>query len=379
MSNSKEMEGSSKPVSTAERVRSKVKNARDKPKKMGRLNYATANKWVEIGKTLADPIFFFFRMIVQFEINIIFSAANTGKSLLLTQIAEDIARTQKVLVIDCELSTKQFQMRNTNLETGSTHLFPENFLRAEIDPDLLDDVSLEDAIFDSVEQAAKDGIKVICIDNLTFICTDAEKAEVTIKFMRKLIKLKKKYDLTLIIVSHTTKRDPSKPLTQDDLSGSHKLMALIDNALAVGKSIKDPDMRYVKTVKFRDGDFPYPAESIAVYRIEKKDDYTQFVYQGRGDEKEHLRPRNQMTELEDMQEFIDLEARGMTLNQIAAETGRKRSTIHRKLKKAKEMGMVPTTTSSSDPTAIPSHPTDEMGNVGRVGNDDDKLFNDEEE
>ena len=115
MSNPKDMEGSSKPMNTAERVRSKVKNARDKPKKMGRLNYATANKWVEIGKTLADPIFFFFRMIVQFEINIIFSAANTGKSLLLTQIAEDIARTEKVLVIDCELSTKQFQMRNTNL------------------------------------------------------------------------------------------------------------------------------------------------------------------------------------------------------------------------------------------------------------------------
>ena len=109
------------------------------------------------------------------------------------------------------------------------------------------------------------------------------------------------------------------------------------------------------------------------------DDFTQFVYQGRGDEKEHLRPRNQMTELEDMQEFIDLEARGMTLNQIAAETGRKRSTIHRKLKKAKEMGMVPTTTSSSDSTASPSHPTEEMGSVGRVGNEDDKLFKDGEE
>ena len=379
MSNPKDMEGSSKPMNTAERVRSKVKNARDKPKKMGRLHYATANKWVEIGKKLADPIFFFFKMIVQFEINIIFSAANTGKSLLLTQIAEDIARTEKVLVIDCELSTKQFQMRNTNLETGSAHLFPENFLRAEIDPDLLDDVSLEDAIFDSVEQAAKDGIKVICIDNLTFICTDAEKSEVTIKFMRKLIKLKKKYDLTLIIVSHTPKRDPSKPLTQDDLSGSHKLMALIDNALAVGKSIKDPDMRYVKTVKFRDGDFPYPAENVVIYKIEKQDNYTQFVYQGRGDEHEHLRPRNQMTELEDLQEFLDLEARGMTLNQIAAETGRKRSTIHRKLKKAKAMGMVPNLSSSETPTDSPSHPTGEIDNLGRVGNDDNKLFDDEED
>lgn len=368
-----------KATNPVERIKGTVKKARDKPRKFGRLPYTSGNKWIEIGKALANPIYFFFRMIVQFEINIIFSAANTGKSLLLVQIAEEIAREQKVLIVDCELSTKQFQMRYTNLETGTVHIFPENFLRAEIDPDLLDDVSLEDAIFDSVEQAAKDGIKVICIDNLTFICTDAEKAEVTIKFMRRLIKLKKKYGLTLIIVAHSPKRDASKPITRDDLSGSSKLMALIDNALAVGVSAKDSQMRYVKTVKFRDDEYPYPAESVAVYRIEKQDCYTQFVYQGRDDEREHLRQKNQLTEMEDMQEYLDLQAKGMSLKQIAEETGASKSTIHRKIKKALDMGMSATVNAASDNPGEPSRPTDERDDLGRGETTSRLPFKDEED
>lgn len=368
-----------KAANPVERIKGTVKKARDKPKKYGRLPYTSGNKWIEIGKALADPIYFFFRMIVQFEINIIFSAANTGKSLLLVQIAEEIAREQKVLIVDCELSTKQFQMRYTNLETGTVHLFPENFLRAEIDPDLLDDVSLEDAIFESVEQAAKDGIKVICIDNLTFICTDAEKAEVTIKFMRRLIKLKKKYELTLIIVAHSPKRDASKPITRDDLSGSSKLMALIDNALAVGVSAKDTQMRYVKTVKFRDDEYPYPAEKVAVYRIEKQDCYTQFVYMGRDEEREHLRKKDQFTEVEDMQEFLDLQAKGMTLKQIAEETGSSKSTIHRKIKKALGLGMTANTTPAAPSASEISHPSQEMGTVGNDETEVRLPFKDEED
>lgn len=338
-------------------LKADVLKVRNKPMRLGKLHCETANKWIDIGKTLPDPKYFYHKMIVQFEINVIFSAANTGKSLLLVQIAEDIARTEKVLIVDCELSTKQFQLRYTNPETGGAHLFPEKFLRAEIDPELLDDVSLEDAIFGSVEQAAKAGIKVICIDNLTFICTEAEKAEVTIKFMRRLIKLKIKYGLTLIIIAHTKKRDQSRPITQDDLSGSSKLMALIDDALAIGISAQDSQLRYVKTVKFRNKEYPYPAENVGVYRIEKRDSFTGFVYQGRSEEDEHLRCRSQFTEVEDLQELLNLEARHMTISQIAEATGVPRTTVHRKLKKAKGMGLMPVATGPDAPSPESSHST----------------------
>ena len=365
-------------VKPSELVRNKVKDARDKPKKMGSLRTASANKWVSLGKKMADPIYFFFRMIVQFEINIIFSAANTGKSMLLMQIAEEIAQQYEILVVDCELSTKQFQLRYTNPDTGSVHLFPENLLRAEINPDLLDDISLEDAIFNSVEQAAKEGIKIIAIDNLTFICTDVEKAEVTIKFMRRLIKLKKEYGLTLIIVAHSPKRDPSKPITRDDLSGSSKLMALIDDAIAVGVSVKGSDIRYVKTIKFRNDEFPYPAESVALYKIHREDNFTKFVYQGRADERDHLKQRNKETDMEDMQEFLNLEAKHMTLKQMEEETGIPKSTIHRKLRIAKKMGMVANAALRPAAPEVPSHPTEEMETMGRVGNEGNELFDKEE-
>ena len=341
-----------------EAIKHEVENLKYKPRKIGRLEAASANTWLEIGKGIPNPQYYFHRMIVQNEINIIFSAANTGKSLLLIQIAEDIARKEKVLVIDCELSTKQFQLRYTNLESGSVHVFPDNLMRAEINPELLDSISLEDAILDSVVQAAKNGIKVVCIDNMTFIILNAEKADASIKFMRKLIKLKKKYNLTLIIVAHTPKRNPCKPLTRDDLSGSSKLMALIDNAIAIGVSTQGPNMRYVKHVKFRNDEYPYPANNVAIYRIEKQDNYTKFVFFGYGNEKDHLREKTPATELEDMQEFVNLKAMGLTLEQIANETGFKKTTIHRKLKNAEARGIKATFNPASCKDAEPSSSED---------------------
>lgn len=326
------------PIDAVKREARKVK---EKPRRLGPLEMESANRTIARAKAQPDPNYYYHKMIVQWEINFIFSAANTGKSLFLVQIAESIAYSERVLIVDCELSKKQFQMRYTNLETGSTHLFPDNLLRAEINPELLDDINLEDAIFQSVEQAAMEGIKVICIDNLTFICMDAEKADATIAFMRKLIKLKKVYDLTLIIVAHTPKRDPSKPLTRDDLSGSSKLMALIDDAVAIGVSAKDPNVRYAKHVKFRNGEYPYTDKHVAVYRIQKQNNYTQFVYEGTGEEQDFLREKNEHNDMEDMQEFLNLQAKGLSLKQIAEETGYKKTTIHRKIKKALEMGMAP--------------------------------------
>lgn len=207
------------------------------------------------------------------------------------QVAESIARTQKVVVIDCEQSSKQFQKHYTNDDTGSTHYFLANLYHAEVDSELLDTVDQDQAILESVEQAAKEGFKVTVIDNISFICVDTEKAQTSIEFMRKLIKLKKRYGLTILVVAHTPKRDASRPLTQNDLSGSSKLMALIDAATAIGTSSQDPKLRYAKTVKFRSGEYPCPADHVAIYKLEKVDNYTHLVFQDYGNEADHLREK----------------------------------------------------------------------------------------
>lgn len=360
-------------------IKDEVKKARNAPRKLGRLRLQSANKWIDDAKAQPDPEHYYHGMFVEGEISFVFSAPNSGKSLFLMQVAESIARTQKVVVIDCEQSSKQFQKRYTNDDTGSTHYFPANLYRAEVDSELLDTVDQDQAILESVEQAAKEGFKVTVIDNISFISVDTEKAQTSIEFMRKLIKLKKRYGLTILVVAHTPKRDASRPLTQNDLSGSSKLMALIDAAIAIGTSSQDPKLRYVKTVKFRSGKYPCPADHVAIYKLEKVDNYTHLVFQDYGNEADHLREKNSYTELEDMQEFVNLKHQGMSLKEIAEETGFSKTTIHRKLKKAVDMGLVPTSTADSAPAAQPFRSTPETDQVERVERDRRLPFKDEED
>lgn len=375
----KAIESKKKPVNPIDAIKGEVKKARSAPRKLGRLRYQTANKWIEDAKAQPDPEHFYHGMFVEGEITFVFSAPNSGKSLFLMQVAESIAYKRKVVVIDCEQSSKQFQKRYTNDSTGSTHYFPTNLYRAEVDSELLDTVDQDQAIIESVEQAAKEGFKVVVIDNISFICVDTEKAQTSIEFMRKLIKLKKKHGLTILVVAHTPKRDPSRPLTQNDLSGSSKLMALIDAAIAIGVSAQDPKIRYAKTVKFRSGEYPCPADHVALYRLEKEDDYTHLVFQGYGNERDHLREKNNFTEVEDMQEFVNLKNQGMSLKEIAEETGYAKTTIHRKLKKAAQMGIVPTQATVDSTSAEPFRSTTETDQVEQAERENRLPFKDAED
>lgn len=140
----------------------------------GLLSIKAANEWIQESLKTPDPKMYFYDLIVQYENTVIFAASNVGKSILATQIAESIAKTDKVLYVDLELSSKQFQMRYSDTITGKTHIFPENFQRAEIDPELMVGANLEQETLDSIEKAAKQGVKFFIIDNITFICNGTE-------------------------------------------------------------------------------------------------------------------------------------------------------------------------------------------------------------
>lgn len=367
------------PISPIKAIKNAVKKVLAAPQKIGALLVQSANSWVEAGKELPDPRFFFHKLIVEFELIFCYAASNAGKSIFCNQIAAEIAQTEYVLYIDCELSTKQYQRRSTNKATGSTHVFPEKLLRAEIDKTHLKAENLAEAIISSIEEAAKSGIKIVFVDNVTYICTNAEKGEVAVAFMHKLNALKEVYGLTIVVVAHSPKRDKSKPITEDDLYGSSRLMQLGDSAFAIGVSAQDPSLRYVKTTKYRADEYPYPANSVAVYRIEEKDSFMQFTYQGCADERDHLKAKSVASEMEDIQEYVDLDAQGFSLKQIAEKTGAAKSTIHRKLKKALDMGMVPTVPSAPAATTDPSRPTDEMGQMGQDEVPTRLPFKDEED
>lgn len=319
-----------------EAIAEEVEKAKLAPKHVGLLSVKSANAWIESSLRRPDPRTFFKGLIVEFENTVIFASSNVGKSIFSIQIAEEIARTEKVLVVDLELSEKQFEMRYTDKETGQIHVFPDNFLRAEIDPELIVGADLEEEILASIEEAAKQGVRFVFVDNITFICNDSEKAATASSFMMKLIRLKKKYNLTTIVIAHTPKRRGYEPITQNDLAGSAKLISFFDAGIAIARSAKDNNIRYVKQVKVRTGEFLYDSENVLIYDVNKTDGFLRFEFQDYGKEDEHLKSREGSDDVEEIMEILQLQKDGKTLRDIAKILEMSLGKVQRRLKKAKD-------------------------------------------
>ena len=319
-----------------EAIAQEVEKAKLAPKHVGLLSVKSANAWIESSLRRPDPRTFFKGLIVEFENTVIFASSNVGKSIFSIQIAEEIARTEKVLVVDLELSEKQFEMRYTDRDTGQIHVFPDNFLRAEIDPELIVGADLEEEILASIEEAAKQGVRFVFVDNITFICNDSEKAATASSFMMKLIRLKKKYNLTTIVIAHTPKRRGYEPITQNDLAGSAKLISFFDAGIAIARSAKDNNIRYVKQVKVRTGEFLYDSENVLIYDVNKTDGFLRFEFQDYGKEDDHLKSREGSDDVEEIMEILQLQKDGKTLRDIAKILEMSLGKVQRRLKKAKD-------------------------------------------
>ena len=317
-------------------IQQEVEKAKRAPKKVGLLSVKPANDWIVDSLNSPDPKTFFHDLIVQYENTVIFAASNVGKSILAIQIAENIARTEKILYIDLELSSKQFQMRYTDISTGEVHIFPSNFIRAEIDPELIMGADLEQEILDSIEEAALQGISYFVVDNLTFICNDSEKGATAGSFMMKLISLKKKYHLTIIVIAHTPKRRGYDPITQSDLAGSAKLMNFFDAGIALARSARDNNLRYLKQVKVRTGEYQYDSDNVIIYDVIKDNGFLRFELQDYGKEEDHLKNGDSSEDLEEIEDILKLQAQDKSLRDIARILGISLGKVQRRLKKAKD-------------------------------------------
>ena len=322
-----------------EAILSEIEKAQRAPRRAGLLSFKTANDWVEEALNSPDPKMYFYNLIVQFENTVIFASSNVGKSILAVQIAETIAREEKIMYIDLELSTKQFQMRYCDIATGLIHIFPSNFIRAEIDPELIAGADLEQEILDSIEEAAAQGISFFIIDNITFICNDSEKGATAGSFMMKLIRLKKKFNLTTIVIAHTPKRRLWEPITQNDLAGSAKLINFFDAGIALARSAKDTNLRYLKQVKVRTGEYQYDAENVIILDISKTDGFLKFEVQGYAREDDHLRNRESSDNVEEILSILRLRKDGKSLREIARTLEMSLGMVQRRLRTAEEQNI----------------------------------------
>ena len=281
-------------------------------------------------------------LIVEGENTVLFASTNVGKSIACYQMAEQICRDTGEVVdyLDFELSDMHLMDRYTDADTGARHYFPANLHRYEISPDLITDGNVEEAILASIEQLAQKGDRFFFVDNLTFICRDSEKGLGATEFMMRLIKLRRTYDLTLVVIAHTPKRDGKQPISPYDLAGSSKLISFFDAGIAIGRSVKDKETRYIKQVKVRTGGELYGADNVLVYRLIQTEGYTHFEFEGFGREADHLKENNSFTEMEEINEIIELVAKKMSVREISRETGITATTVHRRIKKAKKIGLL---------------------------------------
>lgn len=337
-------------------------------KHVGMLSIKTANRSVEDALKMPDPVDLYHGLLNEGEVACLFADSNAGKSIFAVQMGDYISRYRRVLYVDCELSEKQFQLRYTNREMGYRHVFSDNFYRAEIDPERMGVQNYEEAIIKDIEDAAlQTGSRIVIIDNLTYLCNSSEKGDVAGLFMMKLIALKKKHSLTLLIISHTPKRNLSNPITQNDLAGSKKLYNFFDNVFAIGQSARDKRIKFVKQVKVRASEYVYDSDNVIVYEITNEDGYVRFLHKGYGKEAEHLKDKTEDDEYSTHSNILALHREGKSVREIADLVDRSKTSVHRIISREKmKEGLSPAGT-------VPCGDAGQLGQVGQCGEDFDAL------
>jgi hypothetical protein len=147
--------------------------------------------------------------------------------------------------------------------------------------------------------------------------------------MMKLIALKKKHSLTLLIISHTPKRNLSNPISQNDLAGSKKLYNFFDNVFAIGQSAKDKRIKFVKQVKVRASEYIYDSDNVIIYEITNDGGYVHFLHKGYGKESEHLKDKSEEDEALTRSNIRSLHRDGKSIREIADLVNLSKTTVHR--------------------------------------------------
>ncbi|WP_289768065.1 AAA family ATPase [Muribaculum intestinale] len=292
------------------------------------------------------------------ETCILFADTNVGKSILAVQIANAVAAgtepfipfieceagRQPVIYADLELSKRQFLNRYSSPD-GMPIFLDRGLMRVELnyaDWEILqtlgEKASFEEQLLDDIENMVKNtDIKVVVVDNITFLTACTEKSYDAMQLMKRLISLKQRYGVSLLILAHTPKRDIHRSITGNDLQGSKSLLNFADSAFAIGLSRRDPALRYIKQIKQRNCEQMYGADNVILTRITTEapaEGFLRMQYEGFAHEDEHVAEiRQECSRKEMVEKCRKMQERGMSMRQIAAETGMSKSAVHYILRK----------------------------------------------
>ncbi|MDR1182664.1 MAG: AAA family ATPase [Bacteroidales bacterium] len=305
-----------------------------------------ASEWIKQAKTRPIPKMLFGQLWFENELCILFADTNLGKSILAVQIGNSISKgeaikgfaleaiKQPVLYFDFELSDKQFEARYSD-NFINNYLFDRNFIRVEINPnsEIPTKIDFETYLNQELERTISNtDTKVIIIDNLTYLRSGTETAKDALPLMKHLKALKAKYNLSVLVLAHTPKRDLSKPITRNDLQGSKMLINFCDSSFAIGESFTDKHLRYIKQIKQRNCELIYDADNVGVCEIAKPSNFLQFEFVNYATEKEHLKVPSDKDKERRKQEAAELKAQGKSNREIARQLGVSEGAVRKWLK-----------------------------------------------
>ncbi|AMR31727.1 hypothetical protein A0256_09970 [Mucilaginibacter sp. PAMC 26640] len=307
-----------------------------------------ADDWLTLpdGEEMGDMLFgdLWFKN----ELCILFADTNAGKSILAVQIGDAIARgaaigdlsvqrqPEPVLYFDFELSAAQFAKRYSS-KNGGAHRFPPNFYRVVINPNASREgkfATYHDYLINSLENIIiTTGSRTIILDNITCLRSGTENAAAAIKLMRSLQNIKNLYLASLLVLAHTPKRNPARPITRNDLQGSKMLMNFADSAFAIGESQTSNGLRYLKQIKQRSSGPMYGANNVKFCRLVQQNSFLMFRLEGHGSEGPHLLAYTGQVRRALEAEIMRLHGQGQSLRQIAKTTSTSFSFVYRLTKR----------------------------------------------
>ena len=236
------------------------------------------NHTLEKASKMKIPKMLFSEFIYETDLTLFFAPAGVGKTILAYQIAESIAKgreilgfkneseKQPIIYFDFELSPKQVERRYSQKEGDdwiNIYEFDKNFHRAYFNLDSNVKLSRENFFSWIITECKKVNAKIVFIDNISWIITQGlETTKEAGPLMKDLNQLKRKYNLTLIVLAHTPKIRKYTPLQMLHLAGSSQLGNFADATMCINWSRLDKSYRYIKQIKARNCDKIYDEENV---------------------------------------------------------------------------------------------------------------------
>jgi hypothetical protein len=250
---------------------------------------------------------------------------------------------ETVLYFDFELSTSQFRKRYQGSSINGEDALNKKLLRGVLNHSskkVRKFASYEAYISNEIENGLiSTGAKVLIIDNITCMRYSTHAASGALNLIRYLQGIKETYQLSILVLAHTPKRNRARPITRDDLAGSKMLINFCDSAFAIGESQLPPPangcapLHYLKQIKQRSTHEVYGAANVCLCSILKEDGFLQFKFDGTAYEAEHLaRQHEQYRKISDTC-IADLKQRGLTMRQMAEKLGISLTTVFRALQR----------------------------------------------